>query len=56
MKDREIADKKLAKQIASDEKKRLREEAKMTKEFNKIDKEQKKILPQKKPINWETPK
>ena len=56
MTDREKADKKLAKQIASDEKKRLREEAKMTKEFNKIDKEQKKILPQKKPINWETPK
>ena len=54
MTDREKADKKLAKQIASDEKKRLREEAKMTKEFEKLDKDI--ILPKKKPINGDSPK
>tara|TARA_R110002124_G_scaffold73372_1_gene196923 strand:+ start:329 stop:661 length:333 start_codon:yes stop_codon:yes gene_type:complete len=54
MTDREKADKKLAKQIASAEKKRLREEAKMTKEFEKLDKDI--ILPKKKPINGDSPK
>ena len=58
MKAREIKEKKIAKNIALAEKKRLQEEAKTTKEFDKIDKEIKKeiILPKKKPVNWESPK
>ena len=58
MKAREIKEKKIAKNIALAEKKRLQEEAKTTKEFDKVDKEMKKevILPKKKPVNWESPK
>jgi hypothetical protein len=58
MKAREKKEKKIAKDIALAEKKRIQEEAKTTKEFDKIDKEIKEevILPKKKPINWNQPK
>ena len=55
MKAREKKEKKIAREAALAEKKRLKEEAKMTKEFEKID-EEKIILPQKKPVKWESPK
>ena len=55
MKQREKKEKKIAREAALAEKKRLKEEAKMTKEFEKID-EEKIILPQKKPVKWESPK
>ena len=48
-------EKKIAKDAALAEKKRLQEEAKTTKEFDKIDKEEI-ILPKKKPVKWESPK
>jgi len=61
MKAREKKEKKLAKKAALEEKKRLKEEAKMTKEFNKIDlnnefdkKVKEKI--KNKNINWKNPK
>ena len=59
MKAREKKEKALAKKIALEEKKKLKEQAKMTKEFEKIDKEltkEKIIIPEKKPVNWESPK
>ena len=58
MKAREKKEKKIAKDAALAEKKRIQEEAKTTKEFDKIDKEIKEevILPKKKPINWNQPK
>ena len=59
MDDREKIEKKIAKELALAEKKRLKEEAKMTKELEKLDKElekEKVILPKKKPLNWESPK
>jgi len=59
MKAREKKEKKIARDAALAEKKKLKEEAKMTKEFEKIDKELEKekiILPKKKPLNWESPK
>jgi len=58
MKAREKKEKKIAKDAALAEKKRIQEEAKTTKEFDKVDKEMKEnvILPKKKPLNWESPK
>ena len=58
MKAREKKEKKIAKDAALAEKKRIQEEAKTTKEFNKVDEEIKKevILPKKKPVKWESPK
>ena len=58
MKAREKKEKKIARDAALEEKKRIQEENKMTKEFNKVDEEIKKevILPKKKPVNWESPK
>ena len=58
MKAREKKEKKIAKDAALAEKKRIKEEAQTTKEFNKVDEEIKKevILPKKKPINWNQPK
>jgi len=61
MKAREKKEKKLAKKAALEEKKRLKEEAKMTKEFNKIDLDDKfnKKVEEKiknKNINWKNPK
>ena len=55
MKAREKKEKKIARDAALAEKKRLQEEAKTTKEFDKIDKEEI-ILPKKKPVKWESPK
>jgi hypothetical protein len=58
MKAREKKEKKIARDAALAEKKRLQEEAKTTKEFDKVDKDMKKkvILPKKKPVKWESPK
>ena len=58
MKAREKKEKKIARDAALAEKKRIKEEAQTTKEFNKVDEEIKKevILPKKKPVNWESPK
>ena len=58
MKARDKKEKKIAKDAALAEKKRIKEEAQTTKEFNKVDEEIKKevILPKKKPINWNQPK
>ena len=61
MKAREKKEKKLAKRAALEEKKRLKEEAKMTKEFNKIDLDDefnKKVNEKikNKNINWKNPK
>ena len=59
MKAREKKEKALAKKIALEEKKRLKEEAKMTKELEKLDEEltkEKIITPEKKPVDWESPK
>jgi hypothetical protein len=58
MKAREKKEKKIAKDAALAEKKRLQEEAKTTKEFDKVDKDMKEkvILPKKKPVKWESPK
>jgi hypothetical protein len=61
MKAREKKEKKLAKKAALEEKKRLKEEAKMTKEFNKIDLDDefdKKVKEKikNKNINWKNPK
>ena len=59
MKAREKKEKKIARDAALAEKKKLKEEAKMTKEFEKIEKEiekEKVITPKKKPVNWESPK
>ena len=54
MKERE----KKEQEIALEEKKRLKEEAKMTKEFDEFDKQVKKKIEEKKkkPVNWESPK
>ena len=58
MKAREKKEKKIAKDAALAEKKRIQEETKTTKEFDKVDKDMKEkvILPKKKPIDWESPK
>ena len=59
MKKREKIQKEIEKEEALAEKKRLKEEAKMTKELMKMDEElakEKLILPEKKPIDWESPK
>ncbi len=59
MEDREKIEKEIAKAKALEEKKRLKEEAKMTKEFEKVEKELEKekiITPEKKPVDWESPK
>ena len=59
MKAREKKEKKIAKDAALAEKKRIQEETKTTKELTKMDKEiekEKAILPKKKPVNWESPK
>ena len=58
MKAREKKEKKIARDAALAEKKRIQEEAKTTKEFDKVDKEikEKVILPKKKPVKWESPK
>ena len=59
MKEREKIQKEIEKQEALAEKKRLNEEAKMTKELMKMDEElakEKLIFPEKKPIDWESPK
>ena len=59
MDDREKIEKEIAKKKALEEKKRLKEEAKMTKELEKLDKElikEKIITPEKKPVDWESPK
>ena len=58
MKAREKKEKKIARDAALAEKKRIKEEAQTTEEFNKVDEEIKKevILPKKKPVNWESPK
>ena len=59
MKAREKKEKKIARDAALAEKKRLQEEAKTTKEFEKMDKElekEKVILPKKKPVKWKSPK
>ena len=59
MKEREKIQKEIEKQEALAEKKRLEEEAKMTKELMKMDKEiakEKLIFPEKKPVDWESPK
>ena len=59
MKEREKIQEKIEKEQALAEKKRLKEEAKMTKELMKMDEElakEKLILPEKKPIDWESPK
>jgi hypothetical protein len=55
MKQREKKEKKIAREAALAEKKRIEDETKTTKEFNKIDEEQV-ILPKKKPVQWESPK
>ena len=59
MKKREKIQEKIEKQEALAEKKRLEEEAKMTKELMKMDEEiakEKLIFPEKKPVDWESPK
>ena len=59
MKEREKIQKEIEKQEALAEKKRLEEEAKMTKELMKMDEElakEKLIFPEKKPVDWESPK
>jgi len=59
MKEREKIQKEIEKQEALAEKKRLNEEAKMTKELMKMDEEiakEKLIFPEKKPVDWESPK
>ena len=59
MKAREKIQKEIEKEEALAEKKRLKEEAKMTKELEKLDKElakEKIITPEKKPVDWESPK
>ena len=59
MDDREKIEKEIAKKAALAEKKRLKEEAKMTKELEKLDEEltkEKIITPEKKPVDWESPK
>ena len=58
MKEREKKEKALAKKIALEEKKRLKEEANMTKEFEKIDTEFDKKVEEKikKKVEWESPK
>ena len=58
MDDREKKEKEIAKKIALEEKKRLKEEAKMTKEFDEFDKQVEKKIKEKKknPVNWESPK
>ena len=59
MDDREKKEKEIAKTKALEEKKKLKEEAKMTKELEKLDKElakEKIITPEKKPVDWESPK
>ena len=58
MKAREKKEKKIARDAALAEKKRIQEEAKTTKEFDKVDKEikEKVVLPKKKPVKWESPK
>jgi len=59
MKEREKIQEKIEKEQALAEKKRLKEEAKMTKELMKMDEElakEKLIFPEKKPIDWESPK
>ena len=59
MKKREKIQKEIEKEAALAEKKRLEEEAKMTKELMKMDEElakEKLIFPEKKPIDWESPK
>jgi len=56
-KEREKKEKAIAKAKDLEEKKRLKEEAKMTKEFDEFDKQvEKKIEEKKKDINWESPK
>ena len=55
----DLLEKEIAKKKALEEKKRLKEEAKMTKELEKLDKEltkEKIITPEKKPVDWESPK
>ena len=59
MDDRKKIEKEIAKKAALAEKKRLKEEAKMTKELEKLDEEltkEKIITPEKKPVDWESPK
>ena len=59
MKKREKNQEKLEKEQALAEKKRLKEEAKMTKELMEMDEEiakEKLIFPEKKPVDWESPK
>ncbi len=58
MKAREKKEKKIARDAALAEKKRIKEEAQTTKEFEKVDKDMKEkvILPKKKPVDWESPK
>jgi hypothetical protein len=53
MKAREKKEKKIAKEAALAEKKRLKEEAKMTKELDAVDKD---IEKAKKKIKWKDPK
>jgi len=58
MKAREKKEKKIARDAALAEKKRIKEETRTTKEFDKVDKDMKEkvILPKKKPVKWESPK
>jgi len=57
MKAREKKEKKIARETALAEKKKLQEQSKMTKEFEEIDQEREKVItPKKKPVNWESPK
>jgi len=58
MKEREKKEKAIAKKIALEEKKRLKEQAKMTAEFDEFDKQVEKKIEEKKknPVNWESPK
>ena len=59
MKKREKIQKEIEKEEALAEKERLKQEAKMTKELMKMDEEiakEKLIFPEKKPVDWESPK
>ena len=54
MKQREKKEKKIARDAALAEKKKIEDEIKTTEEFNKIDKDIK--IKKLKPIDWESPK
>jgi hypothetical protein len=59
MKEREKIQKQIEKEQALEAKKKAKEEAKMTKELMKMDEEitrEKLIFPEKKPVDWESPK